>query len=148
MDRKAQYEREAQMYLNGLSLRQISSEVGLSHVSVYHHLTRDLQKYNVILFDKVAAKLEENQPKSIKDPAICQRVLRAYRALVLENKTIDEIASEFKEPFFVIYRDLTTRLNALHKVAPETVTKEMIETSENILSQHSMANLQKNTPSR
>ena len=131
----------AQMYLNGMSLRNIAAEVGLSHITVRKLLLEDLYYYNVGLYEDVYNMMQSNKPKTINDKEVVDRIVRSYYHLIKDNMTIEEIASEEKVGSFVIYRDLTTRLFRLNKIMPDIVTNEMVKNVGEILKKHSMDNL-------
>ena len=129
------------MYLNGLSLRQIANEVGLSHVTIRKILTHELEKYDKSLFLKVSDTLKNSGSKSIKNPEVLKRVLRAYYSLINDNKTYLQIANDEHVSKFVIQRDLTDRLVKLNKIAPEIITYQMLKKANEVLNLHSLNNL-------
>ena len=131
----------ANMYLSGLSLREIASRVNLSHITVRRYLKEKLPLYVPSLAAKVENKMDSNIPKSIQDETITKRVLESYFMLVNEGKTLSEIASEKGVGLMVTTRDLTKRLIMLHDVAPEVVTKQMLEKAAEVLKKHSYENL-------
>ena len=134
-------EKLAYMYLDGMSLREIASEVGISHVTVRKKITEDLRELNNPLFLEVSDAIKGNIPKTIRDPEVLRRVLRAYYSLVKENKTYSQIADDEHVSEFVIHRDLTSRLAKISQIAPEIVTPQMIKNALVILSAHSISNL-------
>ena len=124
-----------------MSLREIASKEGISHVTVRKKLIEDLKYYNNALFLEVEDAIKNNIPKSVKDPEVLKRVLRAYYALVNDNKTYEQIAEDEKVSKFVIHRDLTVRLAKINQIAPETVTLQMVQKASDILNAHSRDNL-------
>ena len=131
----------ANMYLQGLSLREIANRVNLSHITVRRYLKEKLAMYNRGLAARVNEKMDSNIPKSIRDELVSKRVLESYFMLVNEGKTINEIAIAKGVSLMVTTRDLTKRLVMLHEIAPEVVTKEMLEKAAEVLSTHSLENL-------
>ncbi len=131
--------RQAHLYLNGYSLRQIGRQEGVSHVTIHNNLVKKLAKVGEIdLYIKVIAKLNDNTPDSIAKKQVVERVLNAYHLSVDEDKTIEEIAEQLEASVFTIYRDLTVRLAKLHQKNDALVTKEMLDISEEVLSRRSL----------
>lgn len=131
--------RQAHLYLNGYSLRQIARQEGVSHVTIHNNLVKKLIRVGELdLYVKVIAKLNDNTPDSISKKEVAERVLKAYHLSVDEDKTIEEIAEQLGASVFTIYRDLTVRLEKLHQKNAELVTKEMLDLSENTLSRRSL----------
>lgn len=141
--------RQAHLYLNGYSLRQIGRQEGVSHVTIHNNLVKKLAKAGEIdLYIKVIAKLNDNTPDSISKKEVVERVLNAYHLSVDEDKTIEEIAEQLGASVFTIYRDLTVRLEKLHQKNNGLVTKEMLELSEKVLSRRSLECLIPKMPSK
>ena len=57
---------QADMYLSGMSYRQIAKEVGQSHVTVRTNITERLRKIDLEKYYKVLEKVEENTEKLLK----------------------------------------------------------------------------------
>ena len=112
---------QANMYLDGMSFREIAKEVGQSHVTVRDNITNKIKDVAPDVYWKVQEKIEANSEKTIKDSDVRNRVLASYKLLVEENKTITEIATFLETTENVIYRDLTSRLGMLHEEYPELV---------------------------
>lgn len=127
-------------YYEGKSLREIAELTGQSHVTVKRNFDVRLKDYSFDLYDKIQEKLLENQPDSIEDENVCKRILTAYHLLVAEDKTIDEIASILNSTYFIIYRDLTKRLQMINKISPKLVTEEMLANVELTFKRHSNEN--------
>ncbi|MDE6284534.1 MAG: hypothetical protein K2M17_02215 [Bacilli bacterium] len=130
--------RQARMYLEGQSLRQIAAQEGVSHVTIHYNLVVKLKDCDLPLYIQVIAKLNDNTPDSIEKAEVAERVIKAYHLSVVEGLPIEEIAARLDSSPFTIYRDLTVRLPKLHNKSPEKVTKEMLEISERTLSQRSL----------
>ena len=124
--------RQADMYLSGMSYRQIAKIVGQSHVTVRTNITERLKKVAPEKYYEVL----ENTEKTVKDCEVRERILTSYK-LLTENKTIVDIANILGTTEFTIYRDLTKRLIELSEIAPEIVTEEMVKIAERILKEHS-----------
>lgn len=140
-DIKGLLENQANLYLNGMPLREIAKKYDTSYVTIYHNLTSRLKKYNEELFIKVNTALENNKPKSVDDPDVRKRILSAVKLIISKDMTVGEISKELGSSFFVTYRDLSTRLIRLHKTSPELVTKDMLDIVNSKLKKHSMDNL-------
>ncbi len=132
---------QANMYLRGMSFREIAKEVGQSHVTVRDNLTNKLKNMDPSLHSKVQAKVAENSEKTIKDSEVRNRVLASYKLLVEENKTIAQIADALDVTENVTYRDLTSRLEMLHEAYPELVTSSMLRQTKIVLQKHSLSNI-------
>ena len=132
---------QANMYLDGMSFREIAKEVEQSHVTVRDNITNKIKDIAPDVYRKVQEKIESNTEKTIKDSDVRNRVLVAYKLLTEENKTIGEIACLLDTTENVIYRDLTTRLGLLHEEYPELVTSVMLEKTKIVLQKHSLNNL-------
>ena len=128
---------QADMYLSGMSYRQIAKEVGQSHVTVRTNIIERLRKINLEKYYKVLEKVEENKEKTVNDSEVRKRILTSYKLLTEENKTIIEIANILGTTEFTIYRDLTKRLKELNEIAPDIVQSEMVKRVERILKEHS-----------
>ena len=118
--------KQADMYLSGMSYRQIAKEVGQSYVTVRDNITTKMKSFDSDKYDEVLKKIDDNKEKTVDDSAVRERILEAYRLLVAENKTVIEIADILGATEFTIYRDLTKRLKELNNIAPEIVTEEML----------------------
>ena len=118
--------KQADMYLSGMSYRQIAKVVGQSYVTVRDNITVKIRYIAPKKYEEVMKKIEENKEKSIDDALVRERILEAYRLLITENKTVIEIADILGATEFTIYRDLTKRLKELNNIAPEIVTEEML----------------------
>ncbi len=129
---------QANMYLDGMSFREIAKEVGQSHVTVRDNITNKIRDVAPDVYRKVQEKIEANSEKTIKDSEVRNRVLASYKLLVEENKTISEIATLLETTENVIYRDLTSRLGMLHEEYPELVTSTMLEKTKIVLQKHSL----------
>lgn len=132
---------QANMYLKGMSFREIAKKVGQSHVTVRDNLTNKLKNMDPSLHSKVQAKVAENSEKTIKDSEVRNRVLASYKLLVEENKTIAQIANALDVTENVTYRDLTSRLTMLHEAYPEFVTSDMLTQTKIVLQKHSLSNI-------
>lgn len=133
--------KQANMYLNGMSFREISKEVGISHVTVRNNVTKKIEDISPEIYQKVMEKVAENSNTTIKDEMCRKRILEAYKLLTEENKTVAEIADALNTTEFTIYRDLTKRLKMLSEAAPQIVTKEMLTTAASTLQKHSSDNI-------
>ena len=80
--------KQADMYLSGMSYRQIAKVVGQSYVTVRDNLTVKIRYIAPNKYMEVMEKIEENKEKSIEDASVRERVLEAYRLLTTENKTV------------------------------------------------------------
>lgn len=136
--------KQAEMYLSGLSLREIAANTEQSHVTIRRNLTVKLKDIDLKLYKQVMNKMEENTPDSISKEEVVERVLAAYNKLILENKTVVEIADELDSTEFTIYRDLTKRLPALKAARPDLVDDKMLELTQEVLKRHSAINLLNN----
>ncbi len=132
---------QANMYLNGMSFREIAREVGQSHVTIRDNITNKLKNMDPSLHSKVQAKVVENSEKTIKDSEVRNRVLASYKLLVEENKTVAQIADALDVSENVTYRDLTSRLDMLHDAYPELVTSSMLRQTRIVLQKHSLSNI-------
>lgn len=139
--------KQANMYLKGMSFRDIASLVGLSHVTVRDNITNKIKDINPSLYEEVLKKIDENSEKTINDPNIRNRVLASYKLLVENNKTVKEIATLLKESEYTIYRDLTIRLDKLKVEYPNLVSQDMVNNAKSILKKHSKDNLLSNKDS-
>ena len=136
---------QADMYLSGMSYRQIAKEVGQSHVTVRTNIIERLRKIDLEKYYKVLEKVEENTEKTVNDSEVRKQILTSYKLLTEENKTIIEIANILGTTEFTIYRDLTKRLKELNEIAPDIVQSEMVKRVERILkepSHHGYFNLE------
>ena len=129
--------KQADMYLSGMSYRQIAKVVGQSYVTVRDNLTVKIRYIAPNKYMEVMEKIEENKEKSIEDASVRERVLEAYRLLTTENNTVIEIADILGTTEFTIYRDLTKRLNELNNIVPEIVTEEMLRKVGILFKEHS-----------
>lgn len=134
---------QAYLYLDGISLREIAKRYKVSHVTVHYNLSYRLGKIDKTLYEKVGEKLESNRSSklSIKESDVVERILNAYRLLVFEDKSVEEISKILKTPYLVIYRDLTIRLRNINAIAPEIVTESMCTLVEEIFRKHVTDNL-------
>ena len=122
--------KQADMYLSGMSYRQIAKVVGQSYVTVRDNLTVKIRYIAPNKYMEVMEKIEENKEKSIEDASVRERVLEAYRLLTTENKTVIEIADILGTTEFTIYRDLTNRLNEINeRTSKYESEKEKLEES-------------------
>lgn len=133
--------RQANMYLDGLSLREIAFVNQTSHVTVHNNITNRLKYIDKNLYNEVMTMIKENTPKSIEDKQVVARILRGIHSLLNDDKTIIEIANDENTNEFVIYRDLTRRLKWLHEKNPELISKDIILKVNDTLKKHSMDNL-------
>ncbi len=132
---------QADMYLSGMSYRQIAKVVGQSYVTVRNNITVKIKNIAPKKYEEVMKKIEENKEKSIDDALVRERILEAYRLLVAENKTVIEIVDILGTTEFTIYRDLTKRLKELNSIAPEIVSDEMLTKVASTLKKHSSDNI-------
>lgn len=139
---------QAKLYLSGMSFRKIAEIYRISHVTVRDNLLVKLKKISpslrgadADLYDQVVAASKGNQAKKIDDAEIQSRILQAYDLLVNENLPVKEIAKRLNTTEFIIYRDLTKRLEMLNKLNASLVTPQMLETAAAVLSKHSNDNL-------
>lgn len=132
---------QANMYLNGMSFREIAEEVGQSHVTVRDNITNKIKGVAPDVYELVQKQIENNSEKTVKAEDVKNRILAAYKLLVDENKTISEIALILGTTENVIYRDLTNRLCNLHELDPGTVTEIMLDKAKIVLQKHSLNNL-------
>ena len=128
---------QADMYLSGMSYRQIAKEVGQSHVTVRTNITERLRKIDLEKYYKVLEKVEENTEKTIEDEGVRRRIIEEYKLLVLNNKSVPEIAAIMSITENTVYRDITNRLRDLNKTAPEIITDDMVRRSLETLRKHS-----------
>lgn len=133
--------KQANMYLSGMSFREISKEIGISHVSVRTNITKKIKDVEPQIYEMVMNKISENTEKTINDSEVRERVLMAYKLLTEENKTILEIAKTLNTTEFTIYRDLSVRLAMLKDIAPDIVTEEMLEKVAIVFQKHYLANI-------
>lgn len=131
---------QANLYLQGKSLREIATIIGKSHITVRNNLTKKLKEADPRIYLEVMEKLTDNQEKTIEDKIVRKRVLEAYYLLVEKNKTIKEIANILSTTENTIYRDLTSRLNQMNVLNSELVTSQMLEKASNVLKKHSLYN--------
>lgn len=134
------YINQANLYLEGKSLREIAEISGISHISVGYNLTKKLKEIDLAKYELVMEKINGNKEKSVEDENVRKRVLEAYQLLVTKNYTITEIAAKLSTTESIICRDLTYRLRQLNKIAPEIVTDEMVRKSLETLKNHSLVN--------
>lgn len=134
------YITQANLYLEGKSLREIAEISGISHISVGYNLTKKLKEIDLAKYELVMKKINGNKEKSVEDENVRKRVLEAYQLLVTKNYTISEIATKLSTTESIICRDLTYRLKQLNKIAPEIVTDEMVRKSLETLKNHSLVN--------
>lgn len=134
------YITQANLYLEGKSLREIAEISGISHISVGYNLTKKLKEIDLAKYELVMEKINGNKEKSIEDENVRKRVLEAYQLLVTKNYTTSEIAAKLSTTESIICRDLTYRLKQLNKIAPEIVTDEMVRKSLETLKNHSLVN--------
>lgn len=133
--------KQAELYLSGMSYREIAEEYKVSHITIRNNLVNRLRNINPSLYDKVMDQVEKNTEKNVRDADVQKRVLESYRLLVDENMTIKKISSILEVNEYVTYRDVTKRLKSLYQLAPEVVTKEMLDKAQEVLTRHSDANL-------
>lgn len=139
MDTKERILKQAHMYLEGYSLRQIALETNQSHVSVYYNLQNKLKEYDLNLYNEVMTRLKQNQAQTIDSKVVSDRVKTSSRLLREEDKTVEVIAEELETTPAVIYRDLTKRLVDLSNI-DEVTTEEVREVLQK-LQEHKMNNL-------
>ncbi len=124
----------------GKSLREIAALTGQSHVTVKRNFDVRLKVYSLSLYYDVQEKLVQNQPETIEDEKVSERVLLAYDLLVNQDKMVIEIAEELNTNEFIIYRDLTKRLPMIHQISPQLVSEEMLKNVELTFKRHSNEN--------
>ncbi len=132
--------KQADLYLSGLSLREISKSSKQSHVTVRNNLTKRLKEVNIQKYYEVLDKIDSNKVKSINDIVVVERVLKAYELLVNYDYNVKEIAEVLNSTEFTIYRDLTNRLVLLNNLYPDVISREMLERVALVLARHSMEN--------
>ncbi len=132
--------KQADLYLSGLSLRDISKSSKQSHVTVRNNLTKRLKEVNIQKYYEVLDKIDSNKVKSINDIVVVERVLKAYELLVNYDYNVKEIAEVLNSTEFTIYRDLTNRLVLLNNLYPDVISREMLERVALVLARHSMEN--------
>lgn len=132
--------KQADLYLSGLSLREISKSSKQSHVTVRNNLTKRLKEVNTQKYYEVLDKIDSNKVKSINDIVVVERVLKAYELLVNYDYNVKEIAEVLNSTEFTIYRDLTNRLVLLNNLYPDVISREMLERVALVLARHSMEN--------
>lgn len=132
---------EAEKYLQGVSLRQLSQIYHVSHVTIYDDLVNKLAKVDGKLHQEVIAALADRSPKSIKDKNVQKRVLTSYYMYVNEGNLIEEIANDLNVSYFTTYRDLEKRLVELHNFDSSLVTSEMIAKVKELMTLHANENL-------
>ncbi len=132
--------KQADLYLSGLSLREISKSSKQSHVTVRNNLTKRLKEVNIQKYYEVLDKIDSNKVKSINDIVVIERVLKAYELLVNYDYNVKEIAEVLNSTEFTIYRDLTNRLVLLNNLYPDVISREMLERVALVLARHSMEN--------
>lgn len=131
--------RQAKLYLEGFSLRQIAAQEGTSHITIRNNLVKKLKRVpDQNYYIQVIAKLHDNAPDSIEKPEVMDRVLKVYHLSVDEDKTIEEITRDLGATVFTIYRDLTVRLKKINEKYPKMVTEEMLEKSKTALNNRSL----------
>lgn len=135
---------EAELYLNGYSLREIAKIYNHSYITVRNNLTNRLKNYNINLWIEVQDMLNENKERNIRNVGVQKRVLTSLKYLIEQDLKIDEIANIMGVTVFTTYRDLTKRLKELNSIHPELVSDEMLENAASILNSHRLENLNKN----
>lgn len=138
-EEKALVLKQANLYLEGYSLREVAALTGQSHVTVRRNFQEKLKEVGHI-YVQVMAKMQDNLPESIKNKDVMKRVLEAYDLCVNHNMTVLEIAEKLGTTEMVIYRDLTKRLKQYHEIDSYTVNREMIEKVALSLKNHSISN--------
>lgn len=133
--------KQAELYLSGMSYREIAAEYKVSHITVRNNLVNRLRNINPVLYDKVMDQVEKNTEKNVRDEIVQKRVLASYEMLVNKNMFIKDIANQFEVNEYVTYRDVTKRLKDLHLIAPDVVTEEMLNKAREVLNRHTDANL-------
>ena len=131
----------ANMYLDGMSLREIGEAVGLSHVAVSNHLDKQLPYYNNALWMEVQFQKHARIPKSVDDEEVQERILESFGLLINYDWTIKQIAEDMQVSPNTTYRDLTTRLVSLRDKHPDKVNDSMIMMAASRLESHAKDNL-------
>ncbi len=131
----------ANLYLTGESFRSLAPIYKVSHVTIKNNFSNKLKDIDYDLWTQVMEAIENKKlEKSLDNPVVQKRILKAYQLLTEKDLTVVEIAKELNSTEFTIYRDLKNRLEALHKISSDVVTKEMLEKVQKILTTHSANN--------
>lgn len=95
----------------GFSYRKVASKFGISVYTVSDYCKRYKKMYpeKSKVLDKI---INKNKSKSVDNKDIRKRVLYHTR-LILEGKTIEEVVEITKNDYWLIYRDLTKRLEKI-----------------------------------
>lgn len=131
----------ANLYLSGLSLRDIAKFNDKSHVSIRRDLTVILRRYDITLWQTVTDAMEDRQPDSLKKESVKNRVIEVIKLYLKKDKTVVQIAEELNSTEFVIYRDLVLRAPQINDYENGAVSKEDLIAIKQILTEHKEANL-------
>ncbi len=136
----------AYLYLDGLSLREIATKLGFSHVTIKANLDKNLKDLNYELWCEVKEKKEEKlNSDTIDDVNVQKRILLASKLLLDYDKTVLEIAQELNSTEFTIYRDLTKRIVLLSNKYPNLISIDTVHLVKNKLNEHKLNNLKPST---
>ena len=107
---------------SNLSLRAFCTEYcNFSHVTLRDKFNSVLKNVNNTLYLLVSQRLEAKKTKSIQNDREAQkRVKEAIYLLLMQNLTIDEIASFLHSSSMTIYRDLNRRIYDMDDISIET----------------------------
>ena len=124
--------------MDGSSFRKVAKNHNISHVTLREHFIKYLPEIDYELALCVNEKKDERKEKSIEDPEIKLRVLKAYSLIMGQNMTINDIAQKLNSTPFTIYRDLTSRIHKLdfNNEDIELLKAKLVEHSRNNLNQN------------
>ncbi len=131
----------ANLYLEGLTMRQIAKKLNLSVWQVQKLLKQELKNIDDNKYLKVINKINGKKRLINKDEAIQKRVLTSYQLLIYHHKKVSEIASLLNVSYDIVYYDLKKRLPKLSTIVPDIITSEMIEKVNKQLQQNYLNNL-------
>lgn len=117
----------ANLYLEGLTMRQIAKQLNLSMWQVQKNLKQELKNIDDNQYQKVINKINDKKRLINKDETIQKRVLKSYQLLIYHHKKVSEIASLLNVSYDIVYYDLKKRLPKLSTIVPDIITPEMIE---------------------
>lgn len=117
---------------NNASTRKAAEHFGISNATVSEWMKYLLKKIDNEKYLKVESILRNNQPKTIEDIEVKQRVIKVAK-LIKEGFTAEEIAKSMNVTINVINEDLQTRLPRISQELYDEVKTIQLQNSKNNL---------------
>ena len=117
---------------NNAQKRKAAEHFGISNATVSEWMKYLLKKIDNEKYLKVESILRNNQPKTIEDIEVKQRVIKVAK-LIKEGFTAEEIAKSMNVTINVINEDLQTRLPRISQELYDEVKTIQLQNSKNNL---------------